>query len=296
MIPVFFGDLGRGTPHALPVMAHGRGEVRRTREAPRFTTEGMDLMRSKIVAFVTTCLLGVGLSAAMPPGADGDPPPESKEEKGDRGSGGDLRKTYDLLRRLKADGRGTGRPEQRLKDWTDRATSLYRDALKASERGEARQARAFGSAAHDLARAAGHVRNASSSGIDDLPPPPAEGGHAAEAERTLRDLRHAHDRLVDLPEWDGGEAGFYLDAAKDLYNAARRDLIGGRLDRSGELARAAEALTHVPEHLARAVREKPEPPKARRNRPEPKPERGRPEPKKKRDLPEPGGAIPPPID
>lgn len=42
------------------------------------------------------------------------------------------------------------------------------------------------------------------------------------------------------------EAKFYLDAARDLYNAARRDAEAGRNERAAELARAAEALTHVP--------------------------------------------------
>jgi hypothetical protein len=37
--------------------------------------------------------------------------------------------------------------------------------------------------------------------------------------------------------------------ARDLYRAARRDLEAGREDRGGELARAAEAMTHVTEHL-----------------------------------------------
>ena len=42
----------------------------------------------------------------------------------------------------------------------------------------------------------------------------------------------------------------YVKAARDLYTAARRDLEAGRDERAGELARAAEAMTHVPEHLA----------------------------------------------
>jgi hypothetical protein len=251
---------------------------------------------SKILALGTTSLLSLALAATTPPETTEDPPPKAKGKDG-RGAGGDLRKTYDLLRRLRADGRGAGRPEERLKDWTDRAIKLYRNAVKTSEKGEERQARELGTAAHDLARAVDHVRNAASFDLDDdLPPPPDRSGPEGEAERTRRDLRHAHDRIIDLRESDGDAAKFYLDASRDLYNAARRDAIAGRRERAGELARAAEALTHVPEHLARALDDRPEP-KAKRGKPEPKEKRDRPEPpKSRRDRPEPGDAVPPQID
>ncbi len=260
----------------------------------------------KILALGTTTLLGVALSAAMLPGPPDDPPPPPphKAKKEGRGHGGELKKTYDLLRRLRADGRTTGRPEERLKDWTDRATQLYRYAVKATEEGDGRQAREFGTAAHDLARAVDHARNAASLDLDDdLPPPPNGEGPEGKDERTRRDLGHAHDRI--LGAGDGADADFYLVAAKDLYNAARRDAVAGRRERAGELARAAEALTHVPEHLARADDDRPEPkeergkagPKEKRDRPEPpKAKRDRPEPKEKRGRPQPGEDLPPPID
>ncbi len=253
----------------------------------------------KLLALGSSSLLGIALTAVIPPEPpQGPPPPPKSKKKEDRGPGGDLKKTYDLLRRLRADGRGTGRPEERLKDWIDRATKIYRGAVKASERGEDRQARELGTAAHDFARAADHVRNAASFDLDDdLPRPPDAGGRDGEEERTRRDLRHAHDRIADLKDDAGGPSiKFYLDASKDLYNAARRDAVAGRRERAGELARAAEALTHVPEHLARAGDDRPEP-KEKRGKPEPKGKRDRPEPpKEKRDRPEAGDAIPPPID
>ncbi len=257
-------------------------------------------MIAKILAVGTVGLLGVALAAAMPPGPPYGPDPQGKAKKKEGpgpGPGGDLKKTYDMLRRLKSDGRGAGRPEERLKDWTERATKLYRDAVKASERGDERRAREFGTAAHDLARAIDHVRNTATSDFDDLPPPPGAGGPQSEDERTRRDLARAHGRIVDLREADRAGAKFYLDASRDLYNAARRDALSGRLDRAGELARAAEALTHVPEHIARASGEGPEP-KEKRDRPEPKAKRDRPEPppKEERDRPGPDDAIPPPID
>ncbi len=253
----------------------------------------MTMTLLKIIALGTSSLMGLALSAAVPPGPpDGPPPPHKAKKKDGPGQGGDLSKAYNLLRRLRADGRTAGRPEERLRDWTDRASKLYRDAVRASEGGEERRARELGAAAHDLARAVDHARNAATSDLDDdLPPPPEAGGPEGEGEgegeRTLRDLRHARDRIAGLREADGVDAKFYRDASKDLYNAARRDAEAGRSDRAGELARAAEALTHVPEHIARAADDRPEP-KAKRDRPEP--------PKGKRDRPEPGGRIPPPID
>lgn len=70
-------------------------------------------------------------------------------------------------------------------------------------------------------------------------------------------LRQAYDRITAARESleNAGdqkaaeEAKFYLDAARDLYNAARRDAEAGRNERAAQLARAAEALTHVPRHL-----------------------------------------------
>jgi hypothetical protein len=271
----------------------------------------------KLLALGSSSLLGLALTTLIPAEpTDGPPEPPDAKKKEAKDFGGDMKKAYDLLRRLRSDNRNVGRPEERLKDWTERATRLYRDALKAYGRGEEHQAREFGVAAHDLARAVDHARNAATFEIDnDLPPPPEAKGPADEDERTRRDLRHAFDRINDLKEdADGPEVQFYLDASKDLYNAARRDAVAGRRERAGELARAAEALTHVPEHLARANEPEPrkdrekkekkekkdrhEPPKAKGDRPEPpKEKRDRPEPpKEKRDRPEPGGEIPPPID
>ena len=245
----------------------------------------------KILALGTSSLLGVALCSAMQPGPADGPPPPPKAKKEGRGPGGELKKTYDLLRRLRADGRTTGRPEERLKDWTERATKLYRDAIEASEDGQEREAHELGTAAHDLARAVDHARNAASADLDDdeLPPPPDVEGPEGEDERTRRDLRRAHDRILEVRDSPGPDAAFYLDAAKDLYNAALSDAEAGRLERAGELSRASEALTHVPEHLDRAGHDRPEP-KKKRDRPEP------PKVKKEKARPRPVGELPPAID
>jgi hypothetical protein len=253
----------------------------------------------KLLMLALSGLASVGL-AGMLPGTAGSEydPPDPQKKKGEAGPAGDLRKAYDLLRRVKAaDGAG-GRPEERLRDWTERAAKLYRRAVSAQEAGDLRQSREYGTAAHDLGRAIEHARNASlhDRTDPDLPPPPERPGPESDADRVRRDLRRAYDRLQES-NFDGPEAKFYLDAARDLYSAARRDAVADRSERAGELARAAEAMTHVPEHLARAAgqeRDLPEPKeKAKREKAEPKEKRGKAEPKEKSDRPDDG--LPPPL-
>lgn len=95
----------------------------------------------------------------------------------------------------------------------------------------------------------------------------------------------------------GGDADFYLEIAGDLYTATRREAESGHDERSGEYARAAEALTHVPEHLARAEARDEPPARKAKKKDEPRKKRERPEPpKEKRDRPEPkGDDLPPPL-
>jgi hypothetical protein len=271
-------------------------------------------MLSKILSLGLTSLLGVGLAAALPPAPpdDGPPPPPKGKKKDDRGPEGGLRKAYDLLRRIRSDDRATGKPEQRLRDWTERAADIYRDGVRAHKNGDGRAAHEYGVAAHDLARAVDHARNAAlfdRSELDrdtDLPPPPSGPGPEGGDERVTRDLRRAYDRIRDrLDEGDQDkDAKFYNDAARDLYNAARRDAEAGRAERAGELARAAEAMSHVNEHLARASDDRPDRPEPK-EKPEPKVKKGerpekkkRPEPKGERPEPKgdrPGDGLPPPL-
>jgi hypothetical protein len=104
---------------------------------------------------------------------------------------------------------------------------------------------------------------------------------------TRHELRKAYDRLREADDRDSNDAEFYLDAARDLYKAARRDADGDRSERALELARAAEAMTHVPEHLGHAADIRPEPAKGKRDRKE--------APKAKRERSK-GDDLPPPID
>jgi hypothetical protein len=272
-------------------------------------------MISKFLSLGLTSLLGIGLAVAFAPErpADGAPPPPKGKKKDDRGKEDGLRKAYGLLQRIQNDNRPSGKSEPRLRDWTERAASIYRDGVKASRDGADREANEYGLAAHDLARAVDHARNAAlfdrSEPDPDLPaPPPGPGPENADA-RAARDLNRAYDRIRDRLDDQGRDARFYNDAARDLYNAGRRDAEAGRTLRAGELARAAEALSHVNEHLTRASRDRTEPYRVgrleAREKPEPKEKKGeRPERKKgpeaKRDRPEPKDdrqrdELPPPL-
>ena len=265
-------------------------------------------MLMKVIAMGTSGLLSLALGSVLPGAQRPDgppPPPKAKARKGAPG-GDEVRKAYDLLRRLRADEATTGKPEERLKDWTARATSLYQKAVKAESAGQGREAREYGLAAHDLARAVDHARSAARAdhADPDLPPPPGEEGPEAPRERAVRELRHAHGRIVEAPADPGPDAKFYQDAAKDLYNAALRDAEAGRDERAAELALAAEAITHVAEHSARAADDTPPPPgkPRRKDGPPPKEKAKRPRPPGKeddapgpRDRPGPKSELPPPI-
>ncbi len=251
----------------------------------------------KFAAMVSSVLVSLGLAAlvpAQPPGRDGPPPPKAKgkaesKKKGEAGPKGDLSKAYDLLRRLRAAGGSAGRPEERISDWTERAVKHYRDGLQAFETGDEFLAHEYGAIAHDLARAADHAQNAArfDRRDPDLPPPPDGFGPDDLGERGRRDLKHAYDRITEASTGDPAPGiGYYLKASRDLYEAARRDLEAGRDERGGELARAAEAMTHVAEHLGHVADG---PPEGRgrlgfqlRGRGEPPPTTDRPEPKEKR--------------
>ncbi len=246
----------------------------------------------KLIATATSVLVSLGLAAFYPPPPpDGDDPPppkakhkddhkaktKEKEKEGGKkkdsppGPAGDLRRAHDLLRRLRADSGPTGRPEERLRDWTERAVKFYRDGVKAFKDGDERVAHENGAIAHDLARAVDHARNAArfDQPDPDLPPPPDGHGPGDAGDRVRRDLRHAYDRITDQGDDLPAGSAFYAKAAKDLYRAARRDAEAGRNDRAGDLARAAEAMTHVTDHLGHLA-DGPDRPERRAERPEPR--------------------------
>jgi hypothetical protein len=87
------------------------------------------------------------------------------------------------------------------------------------------------------------------------PPPipaagPGEPGPWAEA---LDALTRAHDRITDAGGSPAkGPARDFLDAAKAAYTRGRTAYEAGEFRRAAELARAADAFAHVPDHLDRA--------------------------------------------
>lgn len=153
----------------------------------------------KLAAVTTSILVSLGLAAFVPPGSQGPdgPPPKAKiktkgkaeaKKKGEEGPRGDLRKAYDLLRRLRATDGSGGRPEERIRDWTERATRFYRDGQKALEEGNDFLAHEYGAVAHDLARAADHAHNASlfDRNDPDLPAPSGPSSSGAAIPRRMR--------------------------------------------------------------------------------------------------------------
>jgi hypothetical protein len=259
-------------------------------------------MLLKILGLGASGLLGLTLLGMVPssPQEPEEPPPQKKElkhankkeaaeKKAEEGPEGDLRRAYVLLRRLRADGQAAGRPEARIRDWTDRAAKFYRAGIKAIKDENPELAHEYGAIAHDLARAVEHARDATleDQPDQDLPPPPARTGPGRDRE-ARHELAKAYERLREGDDGSdaGPEAKSFRDAANDLYRSARRDFDAGRIDRAGELARAAEAMTHVVDHLGRAadVRTAPPPDAASKDR------RGR----RQADPKDDRGEIPPP--
>ena len=227
-------------------------------------------------------LLGVVPAASQPP--EEPPPPKKKgldflkkggdeaKKGGEAGPEADLRRAYNLLRRLRADDRAAGHSDDRIREWTERATKYYREGIRALQDENPQLAHESAVIAHELARAIEHARNAElfERPDDALPPPPEKAGSGRDGDARRR-LTQAYEQLRE--EDDGSDAGpeakYYRNAASEVYRRAVRDFEAGRRERAGELARAAEALSHVAEHLGHAadVRSAPPPkaePKARR--------------------------------
>lgn len=214
----------------------------------------------KFTALVASALISMGLASlfpAQPPGPDDPPPPKAKrkedaKKKEEPGPRGDLGRAYGLLRQLRAADGAASRADDRLGDWIERAVRYYRDGLKAFDERDEFLAHEYGAIAHDLARAADHARKAALLDRRDpgLPAPPESDGPEEADARVRHDLRRAYDRIRESGVGtDAPAARVYVQASRDLYAAARQDAEAGRMERAGELARAAEAMTHVIDHL-----------------------------------------------
>ena len=243
-------------------------------------------MRGIVVLWTATMIGGV---IAWSP-ADGlisvaEAKPKEKGKKGPKKGKNDLQKAYDALTDVAARTEGgRSRPPRDLEPLIDEAKDLYREAVRAAREDELRRADELATAAHDAARGLVHALRADAPAVRGIPAPPLRDNFE------LDDLlRRTRDRLEDADAQGPRGAGRkFLDASRRLYDQARR---AGRDDasRALQLARAAEAWTHVGEHLMQAdsrVGYRP-PPERRRERPAPPDERHRPPPPDERRGPPP---------
>ncbi|HEX4607862.1 MAG TPA: hypothetical protein VH092_06635 [Urbifossiella sp.] len=230
-----------------------------------------------LALFLTTGLLVAADGAVGQPGKDKG----KDKDKGfkDKGPGGkaerDLRKAFDALtdltQTLPAGKASAGLLEQ--------ARVYYRAAVRAYP-DDAPRAAELAKAANDAARGLEHVRRADARPAAGLPEPPepagvgfvgkeygkgkagkddgpkAKFGPAFPGERgpwseALDELTKARDVLAGVGP-AGGPGADFLAAAKGTYSQARTAYESGEYRRAAELARAAEAWAHVPEHLGEA--------------------------------------------
>jgi hypothetical protein len=251
-------------------------------------TRGMRGIVALLVATAVGGLIEWGPGGGFASVAEAKP----KKEKGDKGpkkGKNDLQKAYDALTDVAAwTEAGRARPPREVAPLIGRAKDLYRDAVSAWRDVELWRADELAKAAHDAARGLVHALRADAPAVRGIPVPPIRDSYE------LDDLlRRTRDRLEDIGALSPRGAGrAFLDAARRLYDQARQ---AGRDDtsRALQLARAAEAWTHVGEHLMQAdTRTGYRPPPERRREPPPPPEgRRRPLPPDDRR-----GPPPPPRD
>lgn len=212
-----------------------------------------------------------------------------KDKDGPRGKDGpkgtdgpphlaDLRKAYDLLTESAALTRPTGKKKdapdgEAGRRYFEAAKRVYRDAVKANG-DDSPPNPELAAAAHDAARGLRHWLAASRPADPDLPPPPAGPRDESPAEAARAEVRRVKDRLDDLGEGNGPAGKEFREAARRAYADARSALDAEDYPRAVGLARAAEAWSHVGEHLNRRPDDLPPPaPKRDRDRlPLPRPE------------------------
>lgn len=175
--------------------------------------------------------------------------------KGEEGKAAkDLRKAYDTLFEVSVLQRATGgKPTREATRFLDYARDFYRSAHERYQAGQRREAAELAKAANDAARGLKHELRASMPVPAGLPAPPAPGEAAAEAWTSAREeLQRARDRIEEIvtPAL-AGPGKVFLEAARDLYDRSRRAYTDREYFRAAELARGAEAWTHVAEHLER---------------------------------------------
>ena len=250
-------------------------------------------------------LLGGVVVLAGSAGAYSRPPkkgpgPDQNAGKGDK-AGKDLRHAYDALTEVsllvRADkGKGKDKAGPEVTRLTDQAKEVYRAAHRATRDEDRFRSKELSKAANDAARGLLHQLRAGAPPAADLPPPPDVQGPATAA-RDL--LQRAYDRIADAGAGpDRGPGRDFLDASRRAYERARQAYLDRDYVRAAELARGAEAWTHVGEHLLRAEGADARVERDRRPPPPPPPGRGAPPPPPPRDRGDlrgpPGRDAPPP--
>jgi hypothetical protein len=194
-----------------------------------------------------------------PKGPKADPGKATKE----------LRKAYDQITDV-AQAPVSAKEATRV---LDHAKRFYREAVKAYP-DDPRRSVELAAAANDSVRGLEHLQRANAKPVAGLPEPPADfaspfGGPkgkgppawnaAATAEpgpwtESLEALSAARERLAwtDGATAVNGPARDLMDSAKAVYEQARTAYEGREYRKAAQLARAAEAWSHVPEHLIRA--------------------------------------------
>ena len=203
---------------------------------------------------------------------------KDKDAKNDPGKAAkDLHKVFEKITDI-AQTPAAGKEASRV---FDHAKRFYRDAVKAYPT-EPRRSAELASAANDALRGLEHLQRANAKPVTGLPEPPVDfdrppggpkgkgppawnAGAAAEPgpwSAALGALSVAQERLssLDTAAPLNGPARDMIDAAKTVYGQARTTYEGGEYRKATELARAAEAWSHVPEHLTRAGGDMGEPP------------------------------------
>lgn len=206
-------------------------------------------------------VLTVSLAAA-PPTAFAQPPKKDKKDgpgpkEGPREKDGpkhiaDLRRAYDILAEVRPAPKKGGPREDDGRRLFDAAKRLYRDAVTAAD-GDGPPNPDQAAAAHDAARGLKHWMAATQPPAPDLPKPPAGPRGDDPWESARGELRRAKDRLDDATAAGGPIGKEFLDAARKAYADGRAAYEAKDYDRAADLARAAEAWSHVGERLARAA-------------------------------------------
>lgn len=246
-------------------------------------------------------ILLVGLALLAPQSEVAAKPPRPGGPKGPGGHAAkDLQHAYDRLREVNWFlGADKVKALPQTAELLDSAKELYRNAHQTFIEGDRERAGELAKAAHDAARGLKHSLEAQQPPVAALPAPPIQMGGpldrltaGGEAWLEARDqLQRAYDRIqiADTAPAVGGPSRQFMDASRRVYAIARRAYGDGDYPRVAELARAAEAWTHVGEHILRASERGEQ--FARRPLPPPRPDDRAP-------LRRPGGAesLPPPLN